>query len=377
MMIRLTRWSVMGSLALAAPAFAEPSATPPPPAAAAPDSAPLPAWRKLTTEPYRGKQDDVHFISPDIGWYVNGTGRIFRTTDGGATFTMQLEKKGTFFRCVAFLDEQRGFAGNIGTNYFPGVTDTTPLYATADGGATWNPVTIEGDPVTGLCALEVVRTPFINAGTLDHKVRIVGGGRVGGPAVFVSSEDEGKTWRATDLSARCGMVLDVHFFDAQHGVIAAATSAEVEQSSTLILTTADGGATWTKAHQGTRPWELTWKISFPTRDVGYVTVQSYNPDPAASQRFILKTTDAGKSWSELPLVNDAAVREFGVGFMSENIGWVGAVPGGFQTTDGGQTWTRVEMGNAVNKIRILKTPTGHVGYAIGTHLHRIDVPSTP
>lgn len=42
-------------------------------------------WQKLQTEPYKGKQDDIHFIDADHGWYVNGAGKIHATADGGNT----------------------------------------------------------------------------------------------------------------------------------------------------------------------------------------------------------------------------------------------------------------------------------------------------
>ncbi len=331
-------------------------------------------WRKLNTEAYRGKQDDIFFVDPQRGWYVNGIGRIYKTTDGGTNWSLALEKKGTYFRCIGFLDENRGFAGNIGLDYFPNVTDPTPLYGTTDGGATWNPVTIGGDKVTGMCALEVVREPFINAGTLDSKIKLVGVGRVGGPAVFVWSDDQGATWTAKDISEHAGMAMDVHFFDRQHGIIAAATVPQVEQSQAMILRTEDGGQTWVEAYRGSRTYELTWKISFPTRQVGYVTVQSYNPDPAASKRYVAKTVDGGKTWTEIPLVDDAKVRQFGVAFLDEKTGWVGAVPGGFETTDGGASWRRVEMGAAVNKIRLLKSGEDWTGYAIGVNVFKLGKP---
>jgi photosystem II stability/assembly factor-like uncharacterized protein len=72
-------------------------------------------WQKLNTEAYPGKQDDICFINQQMGWYVNGYGRIYQTKDGGNTWTKQLEQKGTFFRCIAFLDSLRGFAGTVGT----------------------------------------------------------------------------------------------------------------------------------------------------------------------------------------------------------------------------------------------------------------------
>ena len=43
----------------------------------------LPTWQRLPTEPYRGKQDDIAFVSPDSGWYGNGDGKLYRTIDGG------------------------------------------------------------------------------------------------------------------------------------------------------------------------------------------------------------------------------------------------------------------------------------------------------
>lgn len=360
-------------------------ADPPVAAQAAPAAAPAPAapavvagdplrWTKLETPAARGKQDDIFFVTPDLGWYVSGAlGRIMHTADGGKTWNIQLEKPGTFFRCIGFVDEKTGFAGNIGVDYFPGVTDTTPLYKTVDGGATWEPVTtIEGPAITGLCAIEVVREPFINAGDLDHKVKLVAGGRVGGPACFLTSDDRGATWQQHSLPEQAQMVLDVHFFDRQHGVMASATNANVQESSALILTTDDGGKTWTERYRSPRPFEVTWKISFPTREVGYVTIQSYNPDQAASQRYVAKTTDGGATWTEIPLVDNHAVRQFGVAFSDANTGWVGAMPGGFYTADGGATWQPVKFGNAVNKIRLLPTEAGLVGYAVGVEVHKFD-----
>lgn len=62
-------------------------------------------------------------------------------------------------------------------------------------------------------------------------------------------------------------------------------------------------------------------------DDGYCTLQCYDPDTTKTDRFVVKTTAGGKTWWEVPLVSDAAVRPFGVAFVDEDRGWVGAAAG--------------------------------------------------
>lgn len=346
-------------------------------ASSAPDSPhPLPAWTVLDTVPFRGKQDDIVFVTPDLGWYGNGEGKIYRTTDAGQSWTLQWDQPGTFVRTLAFVDERTGFAGNVGTGYFPGVTDETLLYKTTDAGETWAPVSAaQIDGIAGLCAMQVLHTPFINHGVMETKTRVYAAGRVGGPAWLMHSDDLGDSWTATDLKPHAGMVLDVHFFDLNHGLIAASSSDDVTQGTARVLRTEDSGRTWQVAYDSGRPFENIWKFSFPTPQVGYATVQSY--DPAATARFVIKTTDGGQTWTELPLVDDARVRQFGIGFLDASRGWVGAIPHAFATTDGGVTWTPAEMGTAVNKVRVLETPAGPVAYAIGVQVLKADTRAQP
>ena len=323
-------------------------------------------WKKLNTERYPGKQDDITFINENEGWYVNGYGSIYHTKNSGETWEKQLEKKGTFFRCIAFVDSLRGFAGTVGTDYFPNVTDTIPLYGTTDGGKTWTPVSYSGPYVKGLCAIDIVKEQFINHGKIDYKIHIYGVGRVGSPANMMVSHDGGLTWTSNSMNKDCKMLFDIKMFDKNNGIVCAASDEDMEKSNALILKTSDGGKTWKKVYQSNRPFEGTWKASFPTKEVGYVTIQSYNPDPNVKQQRIAKTTDGGETWSEINLVEDTGAREFGIGFIDENHGFVGTMNTGFETKDGGKTWTTVNLGMACNKIRIYKDADGKFyGYAIG------------
>ena len=328
-------------------------------------------WKKLDTERYPGKQDDITFIGENEGWYVNGYGSIYHTKNSGETWEKQLEKKGTFFRCIAFVDSLRGFAGTVGTDYFPDVTDTIPLYGTIDGGKTWNPVSYAGPYVKGLCAMDIVKEQYINHGKSDYKIHIYGVGRVGSPANMMVSHDGGLNWTSNSMNKDCKMLFDIKMFDKNNGIVCAASDEDMEKSNALILKTSDGGKTWKKVYQSNRPFEGTWKASFPTKEVGYVTIQSYNPDPNVKQQRIAKTTDGGETWNEINLVEDAGAREFGIGFIDENHGFVGTMNSGYETKDGGKTWTKVNLGMACNKIRIYKDANRKVyGYAIGVDVFR-------
>ena len=327
-------------------------------------------WYKLPTEPYKGKQDDIYFVDSKLGFYVNGKGKIYRTQDGGQHWQLVLDQPGTYFRAVGMVDARHGYAGNIGTDYFPGVTDSNPLYETTDGGASWHVVQgLPGAAVKGICAIDILKAPFINAGVRDERTIIHAGGRVGSPAYLLRSLDGGQSWSNIDMSPWVAMIVDVKFFDAMNGVVFAGSDPDIEKSHALIVVTHDGGKTWSKSYESSRPAELTWKGAFPSRQVGYATIQSYAKPPSA-QRLIAKTTDGGKTWQELPLVQNPEANEFGVGFISEQQGWVGTNKGAFETRDGGLSWHPVEMGRVINKIRILPEGDTFRAYAIGADVYQ-------
>jgi photosystem II stability/assembly factor-like uncharacterized protein len=318
-------------------------------------------WTNLTSAPYNAsKQDGVFFINKDTGWVVNGSGTIHKTLNGGISWIQQKNSPGTYFRSVAFVNNQVGFAGNIGPNYFPNVTDVNPLYKTVDGGNSWADVTssITGEIPTGICAIQAVNANVIYAA-----------GRVGGPPIIIKSADGGNNWHATNLSPQCAMILDIYFQSQDTGYVFAGTNTNVASSSARILRTTDGGQTWTIVYTSNRSYELIWKASFPSHQIGYATIQSYNSN--TTQRFITKTTDGGLTWNELPLVN-SGIREFGIGFINDTVGWVGGETTGYQTLNGGQTWTTKNIGQYANKFSIVNNNNGSfTAYAIGLRVFKM------
>lgn len=328
------------------------------------------SWESLKTEPFPGKRDDISFADADHGWYGTGKGDLFMTEDGGASWAKVASKPGTFIRALAFVDSRLGFIGNVGTGYYPGVTDTVPLYRTEDGGRNWTPVDLHGASVAGICAIDIVRTQRIFQGRLVPQTVVTAAGRVGGPAAIIRSLDGGVTWQVTDMSKWTNMILDVHFIDEQTGFVAASSSRDVKATNAQILMTRDGGRSWTEVYRSTRLTELVWKISFPTPRVGYGTVMSY--DKTNPKRVIVKSVDGGRHWRELPLVENAGAVEFGIGFVDARRGWVGTSAGGFETLDGGKTFAPAPIAKAANKFRVVRGADGAaVVYAIGSQVQRL------
>ena len=374
-------------VAACGPAAAPPVHTPPPPADH--PLVPVGDWQVAKTEVYKGKQDDLYFVSPQIGFYGNGAGKIYRTDDAGTSWRQVLAKPGTYIRAVGFLDERRGFAGNIGPDSFPGVTDTTLLYRTDDGGGSWQPVALpDADGARGVCAIDILAVDAVNAGHRLHKEIVHVGGRVGGPAALYASDDGGAAWRRLPVPPEVAMILDVKFVDVSTGFLFAGSDPDVTKSNGIIAKTTDSGRTWKIVYRSARPFELMWKGAFPSRAIGYASLQNYTGEAAAdpeahvtpvAARFVVKTTDGGDTWAELPVTADAAMQEFGIGFVDDQRGWIGALPQGFATTDGGRRWQPAPgMPKAANKLRVVKDGTGAHVWAIGVDVRHLDlVPAGP
>jgi photosystem II stability/assembly factor-like uncharacterized protein len=368
---KIALWS--GAVALQVLAGCSAGDQPIPPAAMnAVATAPQATWVNLPADPYKGKRDDIHFATAKTGFYGTGAGDFFRTEDGGASWSRIWSKPGTFIRAIGFIDEKRGFLGNVGDAY-PNVTDKIPLYRTVDGGTTWTPVDIGGVVVAGICAIDILKSRSIYQGQLLERAVVHAAGRVSGPAMLLRSIDGGENWSSIDLSDKAGMILDVKFIDPNTGFVFAGSHSDTRQSEALILKTRDGGRTWREVYRSGRKLENSWKGSFVDAKTGYATIQTY--DPKRAQQVVVKTVDGGESWKELPLVQDPGARQFGIGFATAAIGWVGTAAGGFETRDGGATWAKVPLAPAANKIRTRAADGTPMIYAIGTQAQRYAPPA--
>ena len=310
-------------------------------------------WETLPNAPVTTRHNDVYFISPDTGWAVNGAAEIHRTNDGGRTWGRQFFQSQSHLRSVGFVDAERGWAGNVGLGEFS-TTDPTALYETSDGGETWTPVSIfHGRTPTGLCGMFVV-----------NDSTVVAVGRVRGPAFFVKTTDRGRTWTSTDMSDYAAGLIDLYFPHPDTGFAVGLTHPDHDQSRGIVLATTDGGVTWEERFRTGRTGEWCWKISFPSRRTGYVSLQRNSRAPI----YILKTSDGGQTWEE-KLFSESHYFVQGIGFATETTGWIGGNSSdpSYMTRDGGETWEPHAIGLRLNRFRFLGDS---LGYAAGRTIHK-------
>jgi len=109
---------------------------------------------------------------------------------------------------------------------------------------------------------------------------------------------------------------------------------------------------WYSQDSGTQNY--LYQVVFPSSDVGYILTNNNS---------VLKTTNAGKTWTELPvkLSTDLAY----IFFPDDNVGYaINRYSTILKTTDGGHTWSFVYMANKPH-LNALFFVNSEVGYATG------------
>lgn len=304
-----------------------------------------PTWQPAPnafSNPNGQRFDDVFFLNENLGWAANGYyARIYKTTDGGLTWTEQLNESdipgGYYFRKIEFLNENIGFIGTLNGTFFK----------TIDGGTNWTEVTNISPNPNAICGLDAV-----GAST------IYGCGAYFNPAHIIKSTDSGDTWTFIDMSTYANALVEVLFLNENTGFAAGRNT-----NGGTILKTTDGGVTWTEIYNSNISGEYVWKLQTleGNTDIMFGAVSSVGANPG----LLITSDDGGQTWTSF----DAPETDIqAVGFITENHGWMGGHTTGFyETLNGGQTWTNLNVGNNLNRIFIINSTSA---YAAGTTIYK-------
>ncbi len=311
-------------------------------------------WTLLPASPsgaINGRHEDMSWPTPERGYVVNFNGEFYRTNDGGENWTL-MHTLQTFnelpvrFRSVGFANENRGWIGTLTEGGYQ-------LWQTDDGGVTLRNISNRlGGESVGICGLWVVNENVV-----------YGVGRYFGPARLVMTKDGGLSWTVKNMDQWAQRLIDVFFFDENHGFVVGGTNETGPESKAVVIRTNDGGLTWETMHVSSLAGEWGWKISFPTPRVGYVSLERF---PIGAAR-VLRTADGGETWTEQEVVGSRPLQ--GIGFITPWQGWVSGRGTTYKTLNGGVTWLpdNSELDPVINRFRFFGDT---LAYALGNRVYK-------
>ncbi|MCX6097057.1 MAG: hypothetical protein NTZ77_01025 [Caldiserica bacterium] len=314
----------------------------------------------VMTQP--GDLSQITMIGGKVGWALTRDDQIFRTEDGGATWTdifiFQAPLSGQTVPAIGtcFLDKQTAFvATNAGTDNQPQIV----VYRTVSSGSTWDRTNIvtkldweQGD-VGGLKIsfadssngyLMITGTP--GAGQMAKSLyRTTDGGKT-----FSFVRDiTGMTDVAGTMNGVAGYPTGMTFSTPETGFVTCSYSA---YTFVLMFKTMDSGLTWKlwslpvpAVYEGLSPANDYYADAYPPvffgeqKKNGVVMLDFVQDGKHVMQSY--HTADDGGTWTMGPAWNNPDVRTYS--FIDATTGW-GVDESGklFTTTDGGATWVAID-----------------------------------
>jgi photosystem II stability/assembly factor-like uncharacterized protein len=268
---------------------------------------------------------DVQGVSEKVA-YLQSIGdnptdfRIYKTVDGGATWTIQFQNQnpGAFYDCFAFWTPKRGITHSDSVNgVFPDLRTTD--------GMTWQDISGNMPPaLPGEFSFAASGTCVATQGAMNAWIATGGAAT----ARVLATRDQGDTWNAYDtplVSSPSAGAFTVAFRDPWHGIVGGGDLDPGDPNNARTATSSDGGRTW----KLTNPPPVTGAIfglAYVGRaegsdaagaDGGRAVVITANAGGAAW------TPDEGTTWFALPGVTGG----WAVAFASPKAGWLVGVNG--------------------------------------------------
>ncbi len=262
----------------------------------------------------------VHGVSDKVA-YLMSIGndpdqfRIYKTTDGGATWELQFKNEATsaFYDCFAFWTPNRGITHSDSVHgHFPDLRTTD--------GTTWESIGANMPPaLPGEASFAASGTCITSQG--EDNAWIATGGST--TARILATTDGGDTWNAYDTplgSSPSAGAISVAFRDASHGIVGGGDLSSNDHAETA--TSSDGGQTWTLTNTPPTPGAvfcLAYASGLGSSDPAYdrTVVVTAETEPNYDSGSAVWTPDEGTTWLSLPNVSGY----WAVAFANPQAGW--------------------------------------------------------
>ncbi|WP_229252848.1 WD40/YVTN/BNR-like repeat-containing protein [Dyadobacter helix] len=324
----------------------------------------------------------VFTLTPTICWIGGTQGTIFKTNNGGKTWTTYKVPAGDSleFRDIHAFDRQTAIAMSAGEAQ----QGKARIYRTEDGGASWN-----------LVYQSTQNGVFLDGFDFwDKKRGICAGDPVDGRLFILTTEDGGKTWKEADASARPQTLPGEACFAASGTSIITTGKSDVYigtggAQKARIFHSDDYGLSWkiTETNMAAGPTSGIFGLRFLSKKIGIAVGGDYK-NTTDSSLNVLRTTDGGETWApEKAITKPAGLKEAVGIYRKTSATWNGDTEirsdqfaliavgpsGNSYSNDRGKTWR--ELGKQpFHSISF----AGNVGYAVGSKglIGKIDKVST-
>ncbi|MAT38335.1 MAG: hypothetical protein CL946_01890 [Ectothiorhodospiraceae bacterium] len=312
---------------------------------------------------------------PELGIVVGNTGKIYRTLDGGNTWTEQSSGSTEALTAIDYIDDTTiVVCGSSGA-----------VLTTSDAGDSWELQKTNTDQDLLSVAFNASRHGIVTA--FD--------------GFIMRSVDGGSTWSNIYQDNISSNLQGLYFFDKNYGLVA---------GDKTIAHTSDGGDTWRdiigrniadlngavftddsswvivgsggvvlRYQEGSRRWHLeNLQTTTPLMDVQLLPQTTRQTAVCVGEEgLILRTTDGGESW--VSVQSPTTMHLNALCFASEQVGYIVGNSGTIlKTEDAGLNWTTFSSSSA-NNLSAVTFYDENSGIAVGTQgnvLSTIDGGST-
>jgi photosystem II stability/assembly factor-like uncharacterized protein len=273
---------------------------------------PTNTWTKLASLP-NATAHDIAFEDATTGYAAAELGQVWKTVDGGATWTEILNRGFPYYYYGIYVTGKTVVASG-----FDDSNSEAILSESKDGGKTWKPDTVLS---TNAWAGRVTFT----RGT-GHGLSMSGEGLADPNAAW--STIKPNNWAQNTPDPNGG------WFGYQFTLMKDQTAFA---SGINYCTSADTGATWSCGPPADSVFD--GPTEFVSNMIGWTGGGEISPEVAG---WLHRTTDGGKTWSGRVLNSSWPIRE--IKFLDKKFGWAtggniySGVGGIYFSSDGGKTW---------------------------------------